>query len=87
MRDLFSDEYENRSRGRIYTDKIWKELDVHSRINIRSQYGSYSRVIPSFSILNFCFEIGFDLTPHLNRIYRKTGSDILFIHSRNISPK
>lgn len=49
-------EFKHISRGHIYTSKIWKELSIHAKINIKYHYYGY----PNYMIIDSCFENGLD---------------------------
>lgn len=54
-------EFNHKSRGHIYTDKIWKELDIHSKINIKVAYGYGSDLKPNYMIIDNVFKCGLDM--------------------------
>lgn len=54
-------EFTHKTRGKILTDKIWKELDVHSKINIKVAYGYGEDLKPNYWIIDNVFECGLDM--------------------------
>jgi len=65
--------FNHKSRGRIYTDKIWPELDVHSKINIKVAYGYGSDTRPNYLIIDTVFKCGLDMYCLTNKEARHTG--------------
>lgn len=54
--------FKHKSRGKIITSKIWKELDIHSKINIKVCYG-YELIVglcPNYWIITNAFTSGMD---------------------------
>lgn len=49
-------EFKHRSRGHVETNRVFKELDVHAKINIKHHYYGY----PNYMIIDSCFENGLD---------------------------
>ncbi len=52
--------FKPKARGRIYTNKIWKELDVNSKINIKVAYGYGPDLKPNYWIIDTVFKYGLD---------------------------
>jgi hypothetical protein len=79
-------QYKAKSRGKIYTDKIWKELDVHSKINIKVAYGFGKDLSPDYLIINTVFKCGLDMYCLTNNQARHTGFMCFWDSSKKLIP-
>lgn len=59
---MFEEEkvFKHKSRGRILTDKIWHQLSIHQKINLRVVYKAFE---PNYWCIENAFEQGLDKSP------------------------
>jgi hypothetical protein len=65
--------FKHKARGNIYTDKIWNELDIHTKINIKVAYGYGDDLKPNYLIINQVFECGLDMYCLTNKESKHKG--------------
>jgi hypothetical protein len=55
--------FQFKRRGCIYTEKIWKELNVHQKINLRSHHGG--AIMPNYLLISRAIDENLDQYPEL----------------------
>jgi hypothetical protein len=99
--DLFAEDIALKSRGMILTERIWDQLNVHQKINIRFQYIEkwYNRtgrkdkcsnnicdIVPNNMCISPAFENGFDMSPFVLQLSR-CHYHFMQAQIRNVTPK
>ncbi len=72
-------EFKHKSRGHIYTERIWKMLDINSKINMRAIYKAF---MPNYNILDSAIEQGFDKSPFADNKSGYTGYPVMTYSGR-----
>lgn len=70
-KSIVSSTFTPKSRGEILNESIWHQLDIHSKINLRSHWNTpEGRFEINYYCLENWFKSGFDLTPHIIESHR-----------------
>ena len=71
--EIFKPGFNHRTRGRILTDIIWKELNVHEKINIRNHCSCEFLNYPNYAYLDYHFRYGTWKSPFAEWVWKQNS--------------
>jgi hypothetical protein len=71
--EIFKPEFNHKTRGHILTEKVWKELSIHEKINIRVHCSCEYLNLPNYQYMDFHFRYGTLQSPFVEYIWKQNS--------------